>query len=66
MINDNMTFEEALSALEKAASALRGDNISLEEAMKIFEDGTVLYEKCRQILDEAKQKNRDIFKGVKL
>ena len=56
MINDNMTFEEALSALEKAASALRGDNISLEEAMKIFEDGTVLYDKCRQILDEAKQK----------
>ena len=36
MINDNMTFEEALSALEKAASALRGDNISLEEAMKIL------------------------------
>ena len=56
MTEKKMTFEEALSALEKAASALRGDNISLEEAMKIFEDGTVLYNKCRQILDEAKQK----------
>ena len=56
MAEDKLTFEEALSALEKAASDLRKDNISLEEAIKIFEDGTKLYEKCAEILNEAKQK----------
>lgn len=56
MADDKLTFEEALSALEKAASDLRKDNISLEEAIKIFEDGTKLYEKCAEILNAAKQK----------
>ena len=50
MADDKLTFEEALSALEKAASDLRKDNISLEEAIKIFEDGTKLYEKCAEMV----------------
>lgn len=56
MTKDKMTFEEALSGLEKSASDLRREDISLEEAMKIFEKGTALYRTCSEILNEAKQK----------
>lgn len=53
---ENISFEDALAALEKCAAELRGDNVSLEESIKIFEEGARLYEKCTSILDNAKQK----------
>ena len=56
MQDKELKFEEALAALENAVSELRKDNISLEESIKIFEEGTKLYEKCEAILNEAKQK----------
>lgn len=56
MTKDKMTFEEALAGLEKSASELRREDISLEEAMEIFEKGTALYRTCSDILNDAKQK----------
>ena len=56
MAKKELTFEEALAALEKTAADLRKDNISLEEAMMLFENGRELYAKCAEILNEAKQK----------
>lgn len=56
MAENKMTFEEALTGLEKSASDLRREDISLEEAMEIFEKGTALYRTCSDILNEAKQK----------
>ena len=56
MSEKNITFEEALAALEKSADILRKDDLALEDAIKIFEEGTKLYEKCESILGEAKQR----------
>ena len=51
-----MKFEEALAALENSVSELRKDNVSLEDSIRIFEEGTKLYEKCESILNNLKQK----------
>ena len=56
MTEKEMKFEEALEALEKTVSELRKDNISLEDSIRIFEEGTKLYEKCEPILNNVKQK----------
>lgn len=50
------TFEEALKQLEQASENLKKENISLEDALKNFEEGIALYDECSGILKEAKQK----------
>lgn len=50
------TFEETLQKLEKASENLRKDNISLEEALKNYEEGIAYYKECSEILNKAKQK----------
>lgn len=51
-----MTFEEAMEALEKCAEKLRDEEVPLEEAIRSFEEGLVYYKKCTEILTSAKQK----------
>jgi len=56
MAKNKPTFEEALSGLEKSASDLGKHDITLDEAIKNFEKGIDYYNKCNEILNEAKQK----------
>lgn len=56
MSENKSTFEEILLKLEKASENLKRDNISLEEALKNYEEGIAYYKKCSEILDSAKQK----------
>ena len=56
MADKELKFEEALAALEASVSELRKDNVSLEDSIRIFEEGTKLYEKCEAILNDVKQK----------
>ncbi|MBQ9972849.1 MAG: exodeoxyribonuclease VII small subunit [Firmicutes bacterium] len=56
MAEKEMKFEEALAALENSVSELRKDNVSLEDSIRIFEEGTKLYEKCESILNNLKQR----------
>ena len=49
-------FEESLKKLEEASENLKKDNISLEDALKNFEEGIKFYNECSEILDSAKQK----------
>lgn len=51
-----MTFEEALAALEEKAEALRSGRLSLEESVEVYDNSILLYNRCKQILDQAKQK----------
>lgn len=51
-----LTFEEALQNLEKSSETLKRDDISLEDALKNFEEGIAYYEQCSEILNNAKQK----------
>lgn len=51
----NLSFEDALEGLERSASALERGDTTLEEAMSNFADGMNYYERCAELLREAKQ-----------
>ncbi|MCL1809838.1 MAG: exodeoxyribonuclease VII small subunit [Clostridiales bacterium] len=56
MPDSKPTFEEALAGLEKSAADLIKPDITLDEAMKNFEKGIGYYNKCSEILNDARQK----------
>lgn len=53
---DKMTYEAAIKRLEEIAQQLEGGALSLEESMRLFEEGTKLTAFCTRQLDEAEQK----------
>jgi exodeoxyribonuclease VII small subunit len=56
-------FEDALNKLEKIVSQLEAGEISLEESLKLFEEGIRLSRLCNQKLDEAEKKVEILLKG---
>ena len=53
---EDLTFEEALAALEEKAESLRSGRLGLEESVEVYDKSILLYNRCRSILDKAKQK----------
>ena len=62
MDNKNISYEEATARLEEIVSALEKNEVSLDEALKLFEEGTALVAFCSQKLNEAKIKITEIEK----
>jgi exodeoxyribonuclease VII small subunit len=56
MSMENITFEQAIARLEAVVRALEDGKTSLEEAMKLYEEGVSLVRSCSTTLEEAKQK----------
>lgn len=55
-MNKNISFEEAMTALEGAVSKLEGGSLSLDEAIGTFEEAIGLIKVCNKKLSEAEQK----------
>jgi exodeoxyribonuclease VII small subunit len=55
-------FEEALSKLEKVVEKLEAGDISLEESLRLFEEGIRLSRFCNQKLDEAEKRVEILLK----
>lgn len=51
-----MTFEAAMMRLEEIVSLLESGNCSLDESLKLFEEGTKLTAFCSDSLKKAEQK----------
>jgi exodeoxyribonuclease VII small subunit len=51
-----MTFEVAMKRLESIVEMLGEGNLSLEDSLKIFEEGMGLCKFCNKELDEAEYK----------
>ena len=51
-----MDFEKKLNRLDKIVENMESGNLSLEEALKDFEEGVRISKECYQQLDEAEQK----------
>jgi len=49
-------FEQAMERLENIVESLEKGDLSLEESLKIFEEGMKLVSFCSGKLDEAEQK----------
>lgn len=56
MAEKQLSFEQAMSRLEEVVKQLESGEGSLEEAMKLFEEGSKLSAKCTAMLDKAEQK----------
>jgi len=46
-------FEKSLARLEEVVKRLEGTDLSLDEAMKLFEEGVKLSRECQKQLEEA-------------
>lgn len=51
-----LTYEIAIKRLEEIVSLLEEDNASLENSLKLFEEGTKLTAYCSRLLNEAEQR----------
>lgn len=60
MKNTNENFEFYFEELEKILRKLESQNISLDESIKLFEDGAKLAKKCEHILNNANLKIKEI------
>ena len=49
-------FEEAMVQLEETVKKLESGDVSLEEAMELFEKGVGLSKTCQKLLSEAQLK----------
>jgi exodeoxyribonuclease VII small subunit len=56
-------FEESLNKLEKIVSKLEEGDISLDESLKLFEEGIKLSRFCNQKLEEAEKRVEILVKG---
>jgi exodeoxyribonuclease VII small subunit len=50
------SFEQSLTKLEDIVAQLERGDLSLEDSVKLFEDGTRLSTECRKQLEEAEGK----------
>ncbi|MBQ9859293.1 MAG: exodeoxyribonuclease VII small subunit [Clostridia bacterium] len=50
------TFEKAMTRLEQIVATLEGGRCSLDDSLKLFEEGTKLTAYCSKMLKEAEQK----------
>lgn len=55
-MDKEMTYEKAMNRLEEIVTHLSSNDISLDESMKLFEEGTKLTAFCSNKLKEAEQK----------
>ncbi len=58
-------FEDALDELSRIVEKLEEGNLSLDEAIKAFEEGVKLCRFCAKKLDEAEQKVALLLKDQK-
>ena len=55
-MKENFSFEQALKRLEEIVETLEAGNISLEESIKIYQEGINLSKLCSGMLEEAEGK----------
>lgn len=56
MAKKKPTFEASLGKLELIVTQLEEGDLSLEESLKLFEDGVKLSRECQERLDQAERR----------
>ncbi len=58
-----MTFEEKLAKLTEIVDKLEaGNELPLEDSLKLFEEGVGLVSSCREMLEDAEQRVENVLK----
>lgn len=63
MAENKLSFEQALGRLDEIVKHLERGDLSLNDSMTLFEEGTGLLAACGKMLDEAEQKVVKLKKG---
>ncbi|MFQ5857138.1 MAG: exodeoxyribonuclease VII small subunit [Anaerolineae bacterium] len=50
---EELSFEEAFDELKKTVEQLEDNDLPLEQALSLFERGTILAQRCEELLDQA-------------
>ncbi len=53
---EEINFEKSMEKLEKIAEELERDDLSLDDSVKLFEEGMELSKKCNESLQKAEKK----------
>lgn len=61
-MSKDLTFESAMKRLDEIVNALEKNEVSLDESIKLFEEGTKLTAFCSKMLEEAHQKITELTK----
>lgn len=56
MAEKKVTFEQGMERLEEIVSKLERGEATLDESLKLFEEGSKLVAQCSSMLDKAEQK----------
>ena len=59
-----LSFEQSMQRLVQIVRLLEKGDAPLEDAMKLFEEGTVLAARCDKLLDSAEKKIVKLAKGA--
>ncbi len=62
MPEKKQTFESSLKDLEKIVRGLEEGDLSLEESLKLFEDGVKLSRECQERLNQAERRIEVLLK----
>ena len=60
---EKLSYEKAVARLEEIVDKLENGNLTLEEMMKFYEEGTALAAKCSKSLDAAQLKITELSSG---
>ena len=63
MSKKSMTFEASIQRLDEIVKTLEGGQVSLEESVKLFEEGAKLSISCEKLLKDAELKVTMLMKG---
>ena len=61
-MDEKMTYEQATQRLDEIVSILERNEVSLDESLALFEEGTKLTAFCTKKLNEAKIKITELEK----
>jgi exodeoxyribonuclease VII small subunit len=61
---ENMTFEAANARLEEIVKLLERGSSSLDESLKLYEEGVSLVRFCNEALDNAEKKIKILAQGA--
>ena len=59
-----MKFEESVASLEEIAKKIENDNLSLEQAISLYEEGIKNAKECISYLNENKEKIDNLTKQM--
>ncbi len=51
-----LSYEQSMKRLEEIVAKLERESLSLDESLKLFEEGTKLADACNKALEKAEQK----------